>query len=144
MANDFTGQGRVGRGITDHVCVDVDGTLLLWPAKAGSARPEEVAAAYAYLAGDPHDLALLPRVNHELVAALDKWRARRKGTIVIWTMGGWMHADMARRFVGWGHLRPPEVVCMGKPDLIIDDAGHDKLFSRHRAIFPHEFKCPEA
>jgi len=151
LAHNQTGEGRVGRGITDHVYVDVDGTLLLWPTKPGGATGGELAAAHRNISAiadqKPEDIpaadrALVPRVNWPLVEQIKAWANRRNGTIVIWTTGGSEHAELAMMLCGldMGYL----VVCVGKPDLIVDDAHHDKLFARIRAVLPHEFKCPEA
>jgi len=142
---------RAGRGITDHVCVDVDGTLILWATGPGSCTEAEVAAATRNISAiaerraeeiPAEDRHLVPRVNWPLVEELKKWANRRDGTIVIWTMGGPKHAELAMMLCGldMGY----RVECIAKPDLIVDDAGHDKLFARHRAVLPHEFKCPEA
>lgn len=90
---------KVGRGETDHVFVDVDGTLLIWPTNPGAPRPGEV-----------------PTVNTRLVAMLKE--AQRRGLkVVIWTMGGQAHAEMARRLCGL-----EGAICIPKPDIVIDDA----------------------
>jgi hypothetical protein len=153
MAEDRKGEGRVGRGITDHVFVDVDGTLLVWPTKPGGASAGEVEAAYrnvnALSSRSPalviaEDRHLVPRVNWDLVEELEAWAARRNGTIVIWTMGGTSHAELAMRCCDWdrGEDAFPKVRCIAKPDVMVDDAKHEKWTARHRVIQPHEFKCP--
>lgn len=95
---------KVGRGETNHVFVDVDGTLLIWPTRAGSPLPGET-----------------PMVNLPLVAALRRWAAAG-GRIVIWTMGGLAHAEMARQLCGL------DAICIPKPDLVVDDGPLLKKF----------------
>lgn len=151
MATNRTGEGRVGRGITDTLCVDVDGTLLLWPTKPGGATPSELAAAHRNVAAladrTPalvryEDRDYVPSVNWPLVDAIKSWYDHRSDAgasprIIIWTMGGSAHAALAMMCCGFdmGYM----VECIGKPDLIIDDAKHDKLFASHRAVLPRDF-----
>lgn len=111
----------VGRGETNHVFVDVDGTLLVWPTKPGSPHSLELEAARRFARGEPLSAlqaARLPRVNAELVRALKLWQEQTGGTIVIWTMGGRAHAELARTLC-W----LDGAVCIAKPDLAVDDAG---------------------
>jgi hypothetical protein len=89
---------KLGRGETGHVFVDVDGTLLIWPTRPGSPRPGET-----------------PSVNRPLVDALKRWTATG-GRVVIWTMGGIAHAEMARELCALD-----AAVCMAKPDIVVDD-----------------------
>lgn len=112
---------KVGRGETNHLFVDVDGTLLIWPKTPGSAEGVVRTNAIAARAGEPHDTAILPKVNKRLVEQLRAWHAAG-GVIVIWTLGGKAWAEMARDFCGLQGLE--RVICMAKPDLAIDDNPH--------------------
>lgn len=100
----------VGRNETDHVYVDVDGTLLSEPNEHG---------VYG--------------VNWRLVAKLKKWMAAG-GKVVIWTMGGVHHAEMARGLCGL-----EGAICVAKPDLMIDDASAKFFWKKHRIVLPDEF-----
>lgn len=110
---------KVGRGETNHLFVDVDGTLLVWgaPGRPGAPTSSQRHNALAALSGDFHDPELMPTRNERLVEQVKAWH-RSGGTLVIWSMGGPAHADMARRLCGFGEER---VLCIGKPDLAIDD-----------------------
>ena len=140
MGKNRTGDYRVGRGITDHVFVDVDGTLLIWPTKGGGATGNELSAFRTACTGGQCDARLLPKVNVALVSELQEWQRRRNGRIVIWTMGGPDHANMARVFCGL----EGDVLCIGKPDLIVDDAGQALIAKKHRVVMPQDFRCPDA
>lgn len=120
MAMDIQGWPHVGRGITKTVYCDVDGTLLIWRGpKPGSDT------------GQGFD------VNWPLVSALRVWlQADPANRVVIWIMGGIPHSREAQEACG---MNWSQVSCAAKPDLIIDDAKHEKLFARIRAILPHEF-----
>lgn len=117
MAANKTGEGRVGRGLTDTIYVDVDGTLLGWPLGVNNSEPI---------------------INQRLVSELLKWRERRNGTLVVWTTGGKKHAEMAaaKCFPG-----DESIVCMAKPDLIVDDCGQI-LGTTIRVALPEEFNAP--
>lgn len=146
MGANQCGEGRVGRGITDAVYVDVDGTLLFWPTSLGGPTPQELRNARDKCAGLPHTPGMLPRVNTRLVGELHRWYVTRvsKGgspVIVIWSMGGRQHALMAVTFCDFPaamHIR-----CLPKPDCIVDDGGGALLFKKHPVQLPHEFMCPE-
>lgn len=149
MGANRTGEGRVGRGITDAVYVDVDGTLLLWPTKVGSPTPEETAAARRMISGDAYehgkpregDEHLCPTINVALVARLKAWYAEREAAgasplIVIWTMGGRQHAELAMMLCDFdmGYC----VDCLPKPDVMVDDAGA-LLMRKHPVVTPEAF-----
>lgn len=106
---------KLGRGETNHVFVDVDGTLLIWPTTPGSPRPGET-----------------PAVNADLVRRLKSWQARGM-RIVIWTMGGVQHAELARDLCGLAGA-----LCIAKPDIAIDDAG-DGFKRKLPVVLPAEF-----
>lgn len=144
MGANRTGEGRVGRGITDHVYVDVDGTLLLWPTKAGSPKPIEIEALRCVLAGGSAPREHLPAVNTRLVVQLTQWYFKRVAAdgvpvLVIWTMGGPPHADMARRWCNFDTRM--HIMCVGKPDMMVDDGGA-RFLPKHPVVLPHEFNCP--
>ena len=146
MGANQQGEGRVGRGITDAVYVDVDGTLLLWPTVQGAPSPEELRNARDKVLGLPHTPSMLPRPNARLIAELHRWYVTRiaKGgspVIVIWSMGGRAHALMAAELCDFP--RAMHIRCMPKPDCIIDDGGPALLFKKHPVLQPHEFTCPE-
>lgn len=86
---------KIGRGETNHLYVDVDGTLLIWPTNPGSPRPGEQ-----------------PRINVELVECIKRWQSVSGGQLVIWSMGGVKHCEMAAELCGFIG------VCIAKPDLI--------------------------
>ena len=99
------------------ICVDVDGTLLIWPTVPGSPRPGET-----------------PKVNAALVAALRRWKqANPSRVLVVWTMGGAEHARMAVKVAGIGDLCN---FAMAKPVAFIDDAPAD-LLKRKRVNVVH-------
>lgn len=107
---------KVGRGETNHVYVDVDGTLLIWPTRPGAPQPGET-----------------PRVNSALVDCLKSWQRSSGGRIVVWTMGGCAHAEMAADLCGL-----ESVTCIAKPDLVIDDGP--EFFKRKLPVqSPEEF-----
>lgn len=108
----------MGAGLTNHVFVDVDGTLLIWPTRAGSPGPGEV-----------------PKVNQPLVDQLKAWKVKTGGTLVIWTRGGTAHAEMARKLCGL------DAICVAKPEVTIDDADAPLLAKKLRIVKPHEFKA---
>lgn len=110
---------KLGRGKSDHLYVDVDGALLIWPTNPGAPQAGEV-----------------PKVNDRLVAEIKSWLLLdNKNSLVIWSMGGAAHADMARRLCGFENA-----ICIRKPGLAIDDNlfvwGKRKL----DVVLPHEFK----
>lgn len=112
MAKNKTGEFRVGRGLTDHVFVDVDGTLLDWRgAVCGTWEAK-------------------PTINQRLVAELKKWKEKRGGTLVVWSTGGPSHAKRAADYCGL------DALCIGKPDIAVDDWLNLPLCT------PHEFSCP--
>lgn len=117
MAANKKGEGRVGRGLTDTVYVDVDSTLLMWPNGVNNGAPV---------------------INVRLVAELLKWRKGRAGTIVIWTTGGKAHAEKAAQLCFPGDL---DVTCVAKPDLVIDD-GAQVLGRLIPAVLPDQFRSP--
>ena len=131
--------GKVGRAITDWVYVDVDGTLLLWPDEPGHPTKEQTENLKKWWNGKPYNEKLLPKVNKRLVEELEKWQKRRNGTIVIWTMGGEEHAQIALHMT---KLISGAVRCMAKPDLMIDD-GQRHLMAKHPVVLPSDFKCPD-
>lgn len=106
----------LGRGETNHIYVDVDGTLLIWPTVPGSPRPGET-----------------PRVNKQLVRRLKDYQARYGAQLVIWTMGGTKHAEMARERCGLDGA-----ICIAKPDLAVDDAG-DGFKKKLPVVLPADF-----
>lgn len=114
---------------TPVVYVDVDGTLLLWPGKAGRVpRPGE--------AGHGE----LPTLNQPLIDALKRWHRDGK-VLVLWSRGGTEHCRFAAKLCG---LDPD--ACLPKPKLAIDDgprsvtAGEDRGFV---VIGPHgEYPLP--
>lgn len=147
MGQNKSGAFRVGRGLTDHVFVDVDGTLLLWPTAAGAPAEHEVEALNEYILGNRVNAKHLPRSNVPLVLELTKWYDARKRAggdpvLVIWSMGGPGHAAAAREYCAF----PPymSIFCMGKPDVIVDDATGETLARKHTCVQPDNFTCPEA
>lgn len=120
MAADKQGEGRVGRGITDHLYVDVDDTLFM----GNGSGP----------------------VNWPLVEEIKKWYSQREAAgaepcIVIWTMGGAAHAEeaMMKCDLDMGF----RVVCIAKPDLMVDNGGHQWFYNKFRVVLPEAFKAPE-
>ena len=113
---------KIGRGETNHLYCDVDGTLLIWPTKPGAPQPGEI-----------------PKVNAELVANVKAWHKDSGGVLVIWSMGGPAHAVMARDLCEFGVER---VICIGKPDLAIDDNPH--VWGKRGPLVsaPEAFKVP--
>lgn len=145
MGQNLAGGGRVGRGITDAVYVDVDGTLLLWPTVQGSPRPEEVRNAQDKVLGRPHTPVMLPTINRRLVAELHRWYISRaahggKPLIVIWSMGGHDHAQLAADLCDFP--KAMRVCCMPKPDMMVDD-GAAIFFKKHPVTLPDLFTCPK-
>lgn len=118
MATNKKGEGRVGRGLTDTIYVDVDSTLLMWP------NGVDVGA---------------PIINSRLVIELLKWRAGRPGgTIVVWTTGGKAHAEKAAQLC---FPSDTAIVCVAKPDLIVDD-GAQILGTLIPTVLPDQFRSP--
>ena len=132
---------KIGRGETNHLFVDVDGTLLSWPppGRPGGPTEEQRKNARAYLRSEAFEAAWLPKVDTVLVENVRQWHKASGGTLVIWSMGGAEHAAMARDFCGLPLLR---VVCIGKPDLAVDD--NPLVWSKHRldVVGPGEFRVP--
>lgn len=111
------------KGETPTIYVDVDGTLLIWPGKAGR-PPREGEAGFGEI----------PKVNAPLVEALRRWHRDGK-VLVFWSRGGTKHCEFAAQLCG---LKPN--ACLPKPRIAIDDAprtvtaGEPKGF---RIIGPH-------
>jgi hypothetical protein len=95
----------------------VDGTLLMWPTKAGAPRPGET-----------------PTVSTRLADELRRWQKESGGQLVIWTKGGTAHAEMAARLAGI-----KGAICIAKPDCFIDDASPEKLMRRFSYCSPSSF-----
>lgn len=161
MGANQTGGFRVGRGITDVIAVDVDGTLLLWPERNGGASAREIEAARRHVGrmaeascddmngveASEEDRRFLPRINAPLVKELKAWAAARAAAggnphFLFWTMGGEEHAELAMILCGFdmGH----RYTLVGKPDIIVDDAGQALLSKKHPVVLPSDFKCPGA
>lgn len=132
---------KIGRGETNHLYVDVDGTLLVWPKPGNPGGPTDAqkANAWAYLRGEAHDAAVLPTINAQLVSRIKDWHARSGGNLMIWSMGGSYHSELARRFCGLEHER---VFCLAKPDLAVDD--NPLVWSKRRldVVGPNDFTVP--
>jgi hypothetical protein len=144
-----TGQGRVGRGATDWLYVDVDGTLLLWPTDPGAPRFEEIEETRKWIENpmDPKiNSALVAKINVGLVAAILVWLAERRlhggePKVAIWSMGGQDHAALAFRMCfARVQIERNDFVCLAKPDLMVDD-GARHLMAKHPVVLPHEFKA---
>lgn len=139
MAKNRTGEGRVGRGLTDHLYVDVDGTLLIWPARGGGATHAETMAARKLWRDEPlteEERRHLPVINAELVRRINAWQAARPtGTLVIWSLGGTEHAKMARDLCGF----PSGTPCIAKPDLMVDDAAGETFAKKFPMVHPDAF-----
>lgn len=112
---------KIGRGETNHLYVDVDGTLLIWPTVAGSPRSGET-----------------PKVNEALVDCIKRWLKVSKGRLVIWSMGGPEHAELAATLCGFDTC-----ICIAKPDLVIDDAAHKLFMPKFPGMLPEAF-CASA
>ena len=117
----------MGSASTNTICVDVDGTLILWPGKAGRVPRD----------GQGRMVYDIYTVNHALVKALKRWRERTSGQIVIWTWGGKEHAERAAKWCGIDHA-----VCIGKPDYVIDDGSLDRIIRQF--LSPDAFLQAEA
>jgi hypothetical protein len=139
MAADRQGWPLVGRGLTKTVYCDVDGTLLL--------RPDGTPGTPHYVRNEHGAITGGYVVNRALVNALKIWLGSDpQNFLVIWSMGGEPHAEFAMHActLDFGY----NVGTAPKPDLILDDARHEKLFARIRAVFPAEFvhivktQCP--
>jgi len=90
--------------------VDVDGTLLMWPGKAGRVPRK----------GEEH-YGEVPNINRAMLETI--YEAMTAGRqVVIWSTGGTDHAKMAATLCGLviGPL-DEEVTCIGKPNVCYDD-----------------------
>lgn len=134
MARNRIGPNLVGRGLTNYVYVDVDGTLLLWPGNPGAPTQQQVENAMKAYRSEPFFDELMPAVNVELVDRLKDWQQRSGGCIVIWSMGGKAHAEMARAFCGL-----LMATCLAKPDIAIDDGGENFL-RKLPVVLPGNFR----
>lgn len=118
MAHDKQGEGRIGRGLTDHLYIDVDDTLL-----KGLTR--EV-------------------LSWAFVDAVKAWYRQRHDhgaspVIVIWSVGGMkraQEADVACKFTEEGYA----VANIAKPDLMIDNGGHEWFYRKFKVVHPDTFR----
>ncbi len=101
------------RDFSNHktIYVDVDGTLLLWPGGRPGRVPRKGESGF----GAP------PAINEKLVNALKLWKLAEVDqgrTLVIWSHGGRVHAELAGRLTG---LSQYVDAFLPKPRLWIDD-----------------------
>lgn len=132
---------KIGRGETNHLFVDVDGTLLMWPApgRPGAPTDEQRHRLIAALLAGVKEWDGMPTINRRLVESVKAWHAASGGTLVIWSMGGTPHAIAARDICDFGSER---VLCIAKPDLAIDDNPH--VWGKRGVLVdsPDAFKVP--
>lgn len=114
---------RIGRGETNSLFVDVDGTLLMWPEPGrpgGPTADQRLQLATQLLIGILQWPGM-PTINRRLVHEIKEWHRASGGTLVIWSMNGAAHATGARDLCEFGK---EGVLCIAKPDLAIDDNPH--------------------
>ncbi len=87
--------------IKNTICIDVDGTLLLWPGGNDHVRERDV----------------IPTVRKSVKERIEYLYSRRH-TVILWSANGKEHAEWAAKFA---NIEDSVSLCCAKPIAFIDD-----------------------